>query len=106
MIRLKIKFNQIDQTTLFQGKNGPMLDLVVWENKNGPGQYGDTHYVTQDLGKERREAGEKSPIIGNGKASGTVQPTRQPATATKTFMKPAQKPIETPADLDEAPLPF
>ena len=74
MIKVKIKFDQIDQKALFQGKSGRYLDLVLWENKDGKSQYGDDFTVKQDLGKERR--GEKAPIIGNARWGGTVQPSR------------------------------
>lgn len=77
MIRLKIKYDQIDQTALFKGQKHTFLDLVVFENENGPDQYGQTHTVRQDLGKERRMRGEKAPIIGNGKSS--IVPAKKPA---------------------------
>ena len=107
MIKVKIKFDQIDQKALFQGKSGRYLDLVLWENKDGKSQYGDDFTVKQDLGKERR--GEKAPIIGNARWGGTVQPSRpapeSDSGTVKTFMK--EKPaggasgVNAPASLDE-----
>lgn len=52
---------------LFRGEKGTYLDLVIWENKNGPDQYGNTHTICQSISKEAREAGEKGPILGNMK---------------------------------------
>ena len=89
MIRIKINLAKIDQTAVFEGKNGARyVDLTLMENKQGLDQYGNTHMCVQDLGKERRLAGEKGPILGNGKTIGTVQPSR-PAerSEVKTFMK-------------------
>lgn len=64
-IKLKINVTRILKDHLYAGKNGKYLDLVVWPNKNGPDQYGNTHFVCQELSKEARDAGEKGPIIGN-----------------------------------------
>lgn len=108
MIRIKINYDKIDTKTLFLGKNGRMLDLTLIENRDGPDRYGNDSYIVQDLGKERRLAGEKGPILGNGKTIGTVQPSR-PAPASdsgpvKTFMKPqagGASGVNAPASLDE-----
>lgn len=64
-IKLKINVTRILKAHLYAGKNGKYLDLVVWPNKNGPDQYGNTHFVCQELSKEARDAGERGPIIGN-----------------------------------------
>lgn len=61
---------------LFRGEKGTYLDLVIWENKNGPDQYGNTHTICQSISKEAREAGEKAPILGNMKLE--IQPQREP----------------------------
>ena len=100
MIRLKIKYDQIDQTALFKGQKHTFLDLVVFENENGPDQYGQTHTVRQDLGKERRMRGEKSPILGNGKSSIVPAKKPTPATQTRTYMNPP------PADNVDEDVPF
>ena len=60
---------------LFRGEKGTYLDLVIWENKNGPDQYGNTHTICQSISKEAREAGEKGPILGNMRME-TQQPTQ------------------------------
>ena len=90
MIKIKVKFDQIDQTALFQGKSGRYLNLVLWENRDGKGKYGEDFTVKQDLGKERR--GEKTPIIGDATIIGTVQPSR-----------PAAKRDENPDDGVDSP---
>lgn len=96
MIRIKLNLSKIDQTAVFEGKNGARyVDLTLMENKKGLDQYGNSHMCVQDLGKDRRLAGEKGPILGNGKTIGTVQPSR-PAPESdsgpvKTFMKEKPK---------------
>ena len=73
-----INVTKIDKTALYEGKNGKYLSLVFFDNKEGPDQFGNDGFVTQDLGKERRMAGEKGPIIGNWKEVGTKGPTPSP----------------------------
>lgn len=82
-IKIRIDVTKIDKSALFKGAKGTYLDVVAWPNKNGEGQYGDTHYVVQELSRERREAGEKGAIIGNA----TV-PEEQPRQAPPTTRKP------------------
>ena len=65
MITAKINVSRIEKEHLFSGKNGKYLDLVIWENKNGPDQYGNTHFICQGISREAREAGQRGPIIGN-----------------------------------------
>ena len=63
-IKIKVDVTQIDKSRLFRAQSGKVyLDLVAWPNKNGPGQYGDTHIIKQDMGKDYD--GQAAPIIGN-----------------------------------------
>jgi len=66
-LRLKLDVTKLDKTAFFKGKSGTYCDLVLWENDQ-PDQYGNTHSVKQDMGKERR--GEKTPYVGNAKPFG------------------------------------
>jgi hypothetical protein len=63
-IKIKIDVSKIDKAGIYKGTKGTYLDCVAWPSKT-PGQYGDTHYVVQELSKEKRDAGEKGAIIGN-----------------------------------------
>ena len=65
MQRAKIDVTKIDKTGIFEGKKGRYLDLTLIENKDGTDSYGNDGFIAQELSKERREAGEKGPIIGN-----------------------------------------
>jgi hypothetical protein len=65
MIKLKISTWKIDKSHLYEGKNGKYLNCVLFENKDGTGEYGDDGFIVQDVTKEAREAGERGPIIGN-----------------------------------------
>ena len=64
-IKIKINVTRILKDYLFEGKNGKYLDLVAWPNKNGAGQYGDTHFVVQEPSRDAREKGVQGPIVGN-----------------------------------------
>lgn len=48
-------------------KGGIYLNVDIIEGKNGEDQYGYSHMITLDIGKDRRAAGEKGPILGNCK---------------------------------------
>ncbi len=67
MIRLKIDVTKIDKTAIHDGKKGKYIDLTLMDNRDGRDQYDNDGFVVQDLGKERRLAGEKGPILGNWK---------------------------------------
>lgn len=64
-IKLKIDVSKISKADLYEGKKGVYLDAVLYENRDGQSQYGDDGYVVQGITKEKREAGERGPIIGN-----------------------------------------
>ena len=65
MISLSIKTEKIDKQHLITGKNGKILSVVLFENKDGQGQYGDDGYAVQGVSKEARENGVRGPIVGN-----------------------------------------
>jgi hypothetical protein len=78
----KINVSRIDKTALFEGKNGKYLDIVLFENRDGTDQYGNDGFVVQDIPRERRDAGEKGPIIGNWRRvekRGQAAPASSPA---------------------------
>ena len=83
MQRLKINVKLIDKTLLFVGEKGLYMDLTLMDNRDGPDQYSNDGFIVQDVGKEKREAGIKGPIIGNWKHIGqrpaTPTPPRQDA---------------------------
>ena len=83
MQRLKIDVKKIDKTLLFVGEKGLYMDLTLMDNRDGPDQYSNDGFIVQDVGKEKREAGIKGPIIGNWKYIGqrpaTPAPPRQDA---------------------------
>ena len=73
MQTLKINVAKIDKTALYNGAKGSYLTLNLKENKDGTDQYGNDGFIIQDIGKDRRLAGEKGPILGNGEIVGQKQ---------------------------------
>jgi len=63
--KIKINVSKILKEHLFKGQKGTYLDCAIWPNKNGTGEYGDTHYITQEISKEARDRGERGAIIGS-----------------------------------------
>lgn len=60
----------IEEAHLFEGEKGVYLNMNMWVSKNS--QYGDSHYLTQNLPKEVRDAMTEEqkkaiPILGNVK---------------------------------------
>jgi hypothetical protein len=66
IIRLKIDVTKILKDALFKGAKGTYLDASLILDDE-PDQYGNHGMIVQDLGKERRDSGEKGPILGNAK---------------------------------------
>lgn len=70
MQRLKIDVKKIDKALLYTGAKGTYLDVTLMDNREGTDQYGNDGFIVQDVGKEKREAGIKGPILGNWKHVG------------------------------------
>jgi hypothetical protein len=67
MIRLNIDVTKIDKSLLFKGTKGTYCDITLMDNKDGTDQYGNDGFAVQDVGKEKRVAGIRGPILGNWK---------------------------------------
>lgn len=73
-ISIKIDVTKLDKSAFYKGSKGIYATIIAWPTKDGqPDQYGNDGFVTQDLGKDRRLAGEKGAILGNFKTIGGVQ---------------------------------
>ena len=101
MQRLKIDVKKIDKSLLFVGTKGTYMDITLMDNREGPDEYGNDGFIVQDVGKDKREAGIKGPIIGNWKYVGQTQPKPQ----QQRSMPPAPKPLPTDDD-DTEEIPF
>ena len=84
MIRLKIDVKKIDKALLFVGAKGIYLDATVMLH-DGPDSYGNDGFIVQDVGKERRLAGEKGAILGNVKMVGGYLPEPKKANPAPSY---------------------
>ena len=66
-ISVKIDVTKIDKERLFAGKKGTYLDMTTFIDTDKKSEYGDHGYISQDVSKEERAAGEKGKILGNCK---------------------------------------
>ena len=93
--KIKIDVTKVDKNHIYQGKTAKYLNCAVWPNKDGADQYGNTHYIVQEVSKEARARGEKGKIIGNlrlEREDETIRRQARPATPT-----PAPAPAPAPA---------
>ena len=97
MQKLKIDVKKIKKELLFDGAKGLYMDLTLMDNRDGTDQYGNDGFIVQDVGKERREAGEKGPIVGNWKHIGQRQATQN------TAPPPRMTAMEDALDQDDVP---
>ena len=97
-IKLKIDVTKIDKALLFKGQKGTYLDATLLPNRGGPDEYGNNYFIVQDVGKEKRLAGQKGPIIGNAKVMGS-----RPKDTPKDKPKASKPPVD---DNDDSDIPF
>lgn len=106
IIEQLIDFRKLDQSCFFEGKtkdgHTPLYMKLSLIPKKEVGTYGDTHFITQDIGKDRRLAGEKAPIVGNGKPVKKREAAPTTASAPKA---PAPAPRNDSSD-DSDQVPF
>jgi len=82
-INISIDVSKIDKTRLFQGKKGTYMDLTTFVDLDNVDQYDQNGFIGQSTSKEEREAGVRTPILGNCKvffnsASSTPPPQTAP----------------------------
>lgn len=57
----------LDANAVHVGEKGHYLELTLVPNKDGPDRFGYLGFAAVNLTKQRREAGERGPIVGNWK---------------------------------------
>ena len=66
-ISVKIDVSKIDKSRLYKGAKGTYLDLTTFVDTVEQDQYENNGFISQSLTKEERDAGQKTPILGNVK---------------------------------------
>lgn len=87
MIKASINVTKIDKTAIIPGKSGKYVGMTFISNKGGPDQYGNDGFVVQEISEERRDTGERGPIIGNWreiKKKSYVPPGKPQGSADRT----------------------
>jgi hypothetical protein len=99
ILRVQIKLLDIDKSAIFIGEKNKYLNasIILYDEKNEYDQHG---MISQDLGKERREAGEKL-IIGN--VTWAIKPTQLEDTEPTSQAKPSSQPAKVDDDDDDFP---
>ena len=69
----------LDANAVHVGEKGSYLELTLVPNKDGPDRFGYAGFAAVNLPKDRREAGEKGPIVGNWKPIVRGNPAPPPA---------------------------
>ena len=125
MIRLKLNLRKLTDFRTFTGKDGieyaafpikanaiymtektASMDVTLMDNRDGQDQYGNDGFATLDLGKDRRLAGERGPILGNWKAldGGNQRQGRDvPASEAVRRTSPAQATQPDDEEVDDVP---
>ncbi len=94
-IKIKINVKKLLKPHFFHAPSGSIyVDLVAFENRNGPDQYGNTHMVVQDIDKSKLPEGQRAPIVGNLKVPGG-------ATASKPAAKPGPRNEPPPRSIED-----
>jgi hypothetical protein len=88
--KIKIDVTKLLKQHFYVGKKGTYVTLILWENRDGPDEYGNTHSVKQEIPKEARDAGEQEPYVGNGIiVTGDDPPTRN-RQSDRGFSRPSE----------------
>ena len=125
MIRLKINLRKLTDFRTFTGKDGieyaafpikansiymtektASMDVTLMDNRDGPDQYGNDGFATLDLGKDRRLAGERGPILGNWKDLDGGNQRQGRDVSAQEARRPAQRDnsaVDGPDDAEDIP---
>jgi len=66
-INVRIDVTKIDKSRLYKGAKGTYLDLTTFVDTVEQDQYENNGFISQSQTKEERDAGQKTPILGNVK---------------------------------------
>lgn len=66
-LNIKLDVTKIDKERLYKGAKGTYLDLTTFVDTANQDKYENNGFISQSLTKDERDAGEKTPILGNVK---------------------------------------
>lgn len=88
-INVRIDVTKIDKARLYKGAKGTYLDLTTFVDTDNKDQYDNNGFVSHSQTKEEREAGEKTPILGNVKVFYTDSSAPQNTAKVQQVMQEA-----------------
>lgn len=97
-ISVRVDVTKIDKDRLYKGAKGTYLDMTTFVDIDNKDQYDNNGFISHSQTQEEREAGEKTPILGNVKVFYTD------GDAPKSSGKAQQ--VMQEADLLEDDIPF
>ncbi len=66
-VNVRIDVTKIEKARLYKGAKGTYLDMTTFVDIDNKDQYDNNGFISHSQTKEEREAGEKTPILGNVK---------------------------------------
>jgi len=66
-VSVRIDVTKIEKERLYKGAKGTYLDLTTFIDTENKDQYENNGFISQSVSKEERDAGVKTPILGNVK---------------------------------------
>jgi hypothetical protein len=73
----KIDKSRLKEVTKKDGSKATYLNLTTFINPAEEDQYGNHGFISQSITKEEREAGERTPILGNSKVIYNQAPSQK-----------------------------
>lgn len=103
-LNIKLDVTKIDKARLYKGAKGTYLDLTTFVDTANQDKYENNGFVSQSLTKDERDAGEKTPILGNVKVFYTD--TSSPVGSSEFEQSQKVGKVLQEADLLEDDIPF
>lgn len=98
-LSVRIDVSKIEKERLYKGEKGTYLDLSTYIDMDNKDQYGNNGFISQSTSKEEREAGVRTPILGNVR----IYHVDGGQPAQKTVSQPVQQPAQQESFDDDIP---
>ena len=103
-ISVRIDVTKIDKARLYKGEKGTYLDLTTFIDTEEK-KYDNNGFISQSVTKEEREAGVKTPILGNCKVIFKGETTEQRTVQYAKGVSQAKQAME-PDPFEDTDIPF
>jgi hypothetical protein len=108
-ISLRIDVTKIEKERLYKGAKGTYLDLITFIDLDTADQYGNHGFISQSVTKDERDAGVKTPILGNSKVlykddtAARGEQYNQGMSQARQTTQPQTQPLQDAFDEDDIP---